>query len=194
VEAVEDLAADTVLLQATSAGDREQDLCGELLAEPAPDTLVGVTTTETPARWCSTHLDQTTADPENAQLVCVGERTRSGARGAAESAPISTATVPDPGNLTKLGTLLSDPLTGDPSADAVLCLDSVTPLLHHSSRQTVFQFLHVLTDLVTANGVAAHYHLDPQAHDDETVASLKVLVDAVVKVSREAVEVETRGR
>lgn len=192
MDSVSDLTANNVLLAAPSAGDREREVCGELLAAPDPDTLVGVTTAKTPDRWLSSHLHRTAATPDEVRLVCVGEHSRSATTDATESAPISTSTVSDPGNLTAIGTLLSEHLAGVSSTDAVLCLDSVSTLLHHSERQTVFQFLHVLTDLVSTNGVEAHYHLDPTAHDDQAVASVKVLVDAVITVSGDTVEVETR--
>lgn len=188
---VEDLTADNVLLQAPSAGDRERAVCDELLATSNPDTLVGVTTAETPDQWLSSHLESTTVTPDDVQLVCVGEQTRSGAL-ATESAPVATATVNDPGNLTELGTVLSDRLANSRSGQVLLCVDSLTTLLHHSATPTVFQFLHVLTDLVTTNCVKAHYHLDPSAHDEQAVATVKMLVDAVVTVSTDRVDVETR--
>lgn len=192
MDAVEDIRADNVLVQAPAFLDLERVVCGELLSQPAPDTLVGVTTTQTPDRWLTSHLERTTEPPDDVQLVCVGEQTRSAASASSDSAPISTATVADPGNLTELGTILSGRLDDIHDGYAVLCFDSLSALLRHSETRTVFQFLHVLTDLVSQNAVQAHYHLDPSAHDDQAVASVKLLVDAVVTVTAEGVEVETR--
>ena len=53
------------------------------------------------------------------------------------------------------------------------------------SLQRAFRFLHVVTGRVKTAGGVGHYHLDPEAHDRQTLATLKGLFDAVVNVDED---------
>lgn len=98
-------------------------------------------------------------------------------------------TVEDPGDVRQLGIVLSRALerweaaSGTTVPDhAHLCFDSVTALLEHVDERQAFQFLHILTRRVEAAGAVAHYHLDPEACGERTVATLSPLFDDVVEV------------
>ena len=58
--------------------------------------------------------------------------------------------------------------------------ESLNTLLAHIELKRVFRFLHVLVNRVKSTGATAHYHLDPSAHEDSTVATLTSLFDTVV--------------
>ncbi|GGL64608.1 hypothetical protein GCM10009039_23180 [Halocalculus aciditolerans] len=47
--------------------------------------------------------------------------------------------------------------------------------------ERAFQFLHVMTVKLSREGAVAHYHLDPDAHDKQTVGTLTQLFDAVLE-------------
>lgn len=179
--------ADNVLVVARATEDRELDLCGRLLEVSEPHTVVAVTTRDPPRPWLTAHLEGTAVSPAEVELICVGEQCRPD-----DTAAVPTATVTDPANLTELGSLLSEHLVADTAEDRILCLDSLTTLFEHSGTTTVFQFLHVLTNLVSTNAIQAHYHLDPSSVEDKAVASVKLLVDAVLTVSADGVDVKTR--
>jgi hypothetical protein len=63
----------------------------------------------------------------------------------------------------------------------ILCLHSLTDLLDRFDRETVVSLASGLNDLCEDVGATAHHHLDPAAHDEETVATLRPLYDTVVE-------------
>jgi hypothetical protein len=71
---------------------------------------------------------------------------------------------------------------GDEDEHIVFCFDGVTSLLQYADLQRAFRFLHVVTGRVKTVGGVGHYHLDPEAHDTQTLATLKGLFDAVIEV------------
>jgi len=174
-----------------AAGD---DACAELLApvEPAETDMLLVTTDQSPderlAEWRSRSSDRL---PARARIVGVGETTRSAT--ASTSASGCTApsldgqrfyrtTVANPGDLTGLGARVSRALEawdGDGNLP-VVCVRSLTDLLHHADDRRVFRFLHTITGLVGTAGGVAHYHMDPNAHDEQTLATFRSLFDVVL--------------
>ncbi len=66
-----------------------------------------------------------------------------------------------------------------------VCLDSISTLLVYSELQTVFRFLHVFTGRVQNAGGLGLYLMDPSAHDDQTLNTIKGLFDGVIEVPEE---------
>jgi hypothetical protein len=66
---------------------------------------------------------------------------------------------------------------------AAVCFHSVTALLERTSTEATAQFLATLTRRLRTTGSVshAHFHMDPEAHDDATVERLRLLFDAVVE-------------
>lgn len=48
-----------------------------------------------------------------------------------------------------------------------------------------FRVLHVLRQQLSQSGVSAHYHLSTDARDEQTIATLTPLFDAVVTVNEQ---------
>lgn len=64
-------------------------------------------------------------------------------------------------------------------------LHSLTTLLMYSNLQTVFRFLHVFTGRIqTADGLGV-YTIDGNAHDDQTMNTLKQLFDGILHVEED---------
>lgn len=63
----------------------------------------------------------------------------------------------------------------------VLCFNSLTPLLEDIGRERTFQFLDSLTDALADANAVAHFHMDPDEHDSQTVLALTTLFDAVLE-------------
>ena len=82
-------------------------------------------------------------------------------------------------DLTALGIKLSRFLAATDGAITV-CFDSVTTMLDHVDLDTAYEFLHTVTRQCFADGARVHFHLDPDAHDDRTVAIITSLCDACV--------------
>jgi Halobacterial output domain 1 len=63
--------------------------------------------------------------------------------------------------------------------ETVLCFDSISSLLRHVDRTTGFRFLYSLTEYLRQQSVLAHFHIDPDLHDNATIAMMCSLFDAV---------------
>lgn len=127
-----------------------------------------------------------------AVALVTAEETRSGAASADGSAgttgrlpgvsgpdgtAISTTTVAGPEDLTGIGIAIDsclDAWAEDPATTHV-CLDSVTTLVQYVGPRKAFQFLHVVTGRLSSAGALAHFHFDPAAHDQRTVATVESL-------------------
>jgi len=99
--------------------------------------------------------------------------------------------VGSPENLTRLGVRTTNRLEEleDNIEDRriVVCFDSVTELLQYVDVDQAFRFFHVVTDQLAESGALAHFHMDPQAHDDETVETITTLFDGVLSIEDDTV-------
>ncbi|WP_425606705.1 DUF7504 family protein [Natrinema marinum] len=107
-----------------------------------------------------------------------------------------TAVSVNPADLTGIGMKLSDYLSsrGDADAKTVICVESITELLQYTNRKSLFRFLRVITRRIEHVEGIAHFHLNPAAHDQQTVSTIKSPFDAIVDTggSGEEVTVSTR--
>jgi hypothetical protein len=175
------------------------EACVDMLAG-APETeenVLWVTFTRSPDACIQDWLAHAGGRPANLRFISVGETVRS----VATSAPMQETptdavidTLSNPGDLTGLGIKISEVLQqwhGNGNR-TVACFHSLTALLQYSDVQTVYKFLHVLTGRFTTADVTAHFHLDPDAHDSQTINTLKTLFDAVAEFDGDEWNVRTR--
>lgn len=142
------------------------------------------------------------APPETFGILGVEEFTRTavGAGGpqAAAPGPVSIRTVSDPGNLTDLGIQLTEFL--DDAArqyspgEVLVAVENVSTLLQYTDLERTYRFVHVLTNCVRGHGVPVLCHMDPAAHDDQTVATFTGLFDRRVTVEDGELCVSDRPR
>ncbi|WP_321112712.1 DUF7504 family protein [Halorussus salinisoli] len=180
-----------VLLLAPSLHSATDDACLDLLTfdDPAEGNVLWVTYARSPDACINDWLARAGKQPRNLRVVSVGETTRS-AKTAAGNVTGPTqgddvvVTLSNPGDLTGLGIKLSEILKewGTDGNPTVACFDSLTALLQYGDLQTVYKFLHVLTGRFDAADVTAHFHLDPDACDQQTVSTLTSLFDTVVEL------------
>lgn len=64
-----------------------------------------------------------------------------------------------------------------------ICFHSLTPLLRRAETQTLFEFLLGLIQNLGTNRLSAHYHLDPEAQDDQTNKTLNPLFNSIIRIS-----------
>lgn len=178
-----------VLVQ-TSAMDATGDkTCLDFLTStpPSQSNVLFVSYIRSPDDWIQTWLEYTRERPATLGFIQVGETTRSVAAGQASDITSQTdrvvQPVGNPGNLTELGITISERLTqwdANPH-DTVICFDSITALLQYTDGvQTAFQFLHTLIGRIQTAQARACYTIAPDAHDDQTVATLTGLFDDVL--------------
>ena len=175
------------LLLAPSLGGRGNDLCLDLLSQtqPSETNVLTITYQHTPQEWVDDWTDHVAASPVRGGIVAVGQADEN-----VDDPSWAVKTVENPQDLTGIGIELSELLSGmataaDDDEHITICFNGITPLLQYADLQRAFRFLHVVTGRVkTVDGVG-HYHLDPEAHDRQTLATLKGLFDAVIEVDSE---------
>src|SRR6056297_681191 len=96
--------------------------------------------------------------------------------------PVATDIVEDPGDLKAIGTSVSRfcESWSESGHLMVLCFDSITELLERRDPKVVFQFLHTLLERLASVDTVAHFHLDPDRFDGQTVSTFSSLFDDVV--------------
>ncbi|MFC6756790.1 MULTISPECIES: DUF7504 family protein [Haloarcula] len=146
--------------------------CVDLLSATTPETMVLWVTYTTPPAAC---VEQFRADGAAGSLsvIAVGDMPTEAPDG------VTVKTVSTPDDLTGLGITLSQALSTHD--DAVVCFDSLTVLLRHVDTETAYEFLNALTGHLYAADARARFHIDPTAHDTQTVDALASLFDAIVE-------------
>lgn len=176
------------LLLSPTTMDRADQACAEQLRRPdgGPGAVVLVTLTDSPDERLRFLRDHDAESPASVSVVCAGESRRGG---SVTSQHGTVRTVKDPGDLARLGVGISDALAeGGDGYSTTVCFHSVTALLQFAELPRVFRFLYTLAGRVASSGARAHYHLDPNAHDEQTVTTLTPLFDSVVEVTEDGVE------
>jgi len=179
--------ASNVLVLAPSLGERGTDACTHLLTRTSPErtNVLSVAYTETPREFVDRWLDGTGAPPARGGVVAVGESEAN----LGDSNRTARA-VENPADLTGVGIELSELLSGMNNAagddEAItVCFNDLTTLLQYADLQRTFRFLHVVTGRVKTVGGVGHYHIDPDAHDQQTLATLTGLFDAVLEAEED---------
>ncbi|MFW5935373.1 MAG: DUF7504 family protein [Halolamina sp.] len=184
--------ANSTLLLNSSFADEEN--CTQLLhPDAAADTnVLWVSFTKSPDQQLRRWRDHADGQPAEMGIVSVEDSTRSvaadaGTAGGGPSLPETNApieTVTSPNDLTGLGIRITEFLTDWAENDnqTVVCFDSLTALLQYVELETAYEFLHIVTGRLATVDAFAHFHMDPEAHDQQTVEVLTGLMDAVVEV------------
>jgi hypothetical protein len=172
-----------VLLLAPADRRGTQAQCLDALTQSPPEEthVLAVTYTGQPAEWAKAWDTQAGQSPAGGAILSVGQPETE-----FEDDIWGTSTIENPGDLTGIGIELSDSLSeladgADADEQLVACFDSVTALLQHADLQRSFRFLHVVTGRVRNADARCYYHLDPNAHDEQEMATLTGLFDATVE-------------
>jgi len=180
-----------LVLSPSFIGDR-RTTCLDLLAvgESSHDRVLFITFTNALDDLLDGWEDQFERPPGRIAFVSVDADSRSTAFDSStpetehhDEVDITVDRVQSPGNLTKFGVRITNRLEAlddiHESTGIVTCFDSITALLQYVEVEEAFRFLHVITDRLADVGATSHFHMDPSAHDDETVDTLVTLFDAL---------------
>jgi len=196
---IADLDESSILLLSPPMQSATDETCLDLLAQDDPEreNVLWVTFTRSPDSCIQDWQGHVGDHPANLRFISVGDTLRSATGTATTTGTSANAvieTLSNPGDLTGLGIQISEVLQQWQDNDnmTVACFHSLTSLLQYADVQTVYKFLHVLTGRFNTAGVTAHFHLDPGAHDDQTINTLKSLFDAVAEFDDGEWDVRTR--
>lgn len=185
---------ENVLLLASAMDSRVERAALDLLPAPGNMSLLAVSLARGVDAAIAPWHRYAPRVPARAAVVSTGDQAR-GAVSAASGAgsgtlsgvDVSVATVSSPGDLTGLGIKASQALEEFAEADdrIVVRFDSLTMLLQYADLQRAFRFLHVLVDRIERVGATGVFHMDPAAHDDRELATLRTLFDASYRLDDE---------
>jgi hypothetical protein len=160
------------------------------LHRPAETNLLVLSYREGPDEWLRDWQTQVGDFPAEVGFVNAGEMTRSAAARSGASARLQnpvgdmalTETVSDPTDLATVGVRASEYLEAwdDNGRRTVVVLDTLTGLLDAVDLDRAFRFLHVLAGRVESVDGRAYYLLNPDAHDDRSLSTVRELADAAV--------------
>ena len=186
--------ATTVMFGAPSMSGGADEACVDLLTQAAPGdvSVLWVSFTE-PAgacldRWRSVH----DTDPADFGVVVVGE-TVGGGGGNTDIDPQAVQTISNASDLTGIGIKVGEFISGRDERITVY-FDSLTALLQYVDLETAYEFLHALTGQLYSVGAVSHFHIDPNAHEQQTIDTLLSLFDAEVRLQEDGTaDVRTRN-
>ena len=177
--------ASNILLSGPGECPTEQNLCSRLM-EPKTDTpvnLLVITISERPSQRLSA-LESYLEGPVGETVVIDVRNYNREATYQEYDGPVEIRTVSSPQDLRRIGIVTSKVLTEwDSSLEPpTMCVHSLSDLLDfNDDHQRVFRFLHVLRGRVRSAGTRAHYHFDPERHEEGTVRTFRSLFDTVLQ-------------
>lgn len=176
--------AGNVLVMAESMSDAKTDTCYELLGSADPDevALLRVVYHRTPDRLVDEWEHHVGTQPATTVIVGVDDRVQSGTLANGDVGTDGSdleVLAANPNDLTGLGMELNNALTAlsGTDNDIHVCFDSVTALLQFVDTESAYKFLHMFTGQLHKVDARAHFHMDPDAHERQTVSRLKTTFD-----------------
>jgi hypothetical protein len=174
-----------VIVLAPSLSDEKRKTCLDLQRTDAPGQLdvLRVSYSSAPAELVEQWRDHHGELPGRMGIVIVGDQP--GQYPSDQEFPENVfVTTANPNDITGLGMRLNNYLNDhDEDAQLVVCVDSVTEMLQFAELQPVFKFLHMFAGQLRDADAFGHFHLDPGAHDDQTISRLKPLFDDAVDLT-----------
>ncbi|MFB6152091.1 MAG: hypothetical protein ABEJ40_09830 [Haloarculaceae archaeon] len=180
--------ARNVLLCAPSLSGGEREVCSDLLLpdDPGNASVLWVTFRRDAVACVDQWSAETDEQPRNAGVIAVGDTGEGVDAGWATVETVNSAS-----DLTGLGIAIGEFLS-DWDGEIVVCFDSLTAMLQYVDVETAYEFLHTIAGQLYNADARAHFHIDPTAHDQQTVESLTSLFDAAVSVEGDDVSVRKR--
>lgn len=184
--------ASNILLLGSMLDARTRELHDALLSRLGAHRgdVLGVTF-QSPTRWIRVWGDEPDAYAGEIGIISFSE-TPPHSTGLPDGV---SATTVNPTDLTGIGMKLTQYLTDWGQTEATtVCFDSITELLQYTDLKSLFRFLRVVTRRIEYVGGVAHFHMDPSAHDRQTLATMSSLFDAVVEWRSEDDEISVSTR
>lgn len=181
----------SALLLAPLDSSAEDRACFDLLTQTAPaeTNVLSVTFSATPLERVALWKRLVGEERPKRGAILGPEREVSEQRATAQtdSGMLIKESLSDPADPFELLLLIGRHLGRWTGTDeqTLVCLRSVTALLDSMESSQVMHLLSVLSTRFEEAEVVAHYHLDPDAHDQQMIADLRPLFDSVVEFNEE---------
>jgi len=184
----------TELVLAPAVGSASVGACLDRIAsdEPGFDSVVAVTVTGSAADWLERWDRHDELSSTSVTCVDATERTRSTAFSGADptrevTADATVQRVDRATDLERVGRKVSDVLQrADEGGERVgVAVHSLSDVVQRVDEATAFKFAYTLGEVVRRVDGTAYFHLDPAAHDEETVETFTVVCDRVTDADAE---------
>lgn len=183
-EALDELTdVSNVLLLGPSVGETVDAGCKRLLAIEEDDALLVVSFMLSPQEWVRQWNDRVGELPEDLVIVATSDAFNQPGDDHDLPDAVTVEYLSSPGDLTGIGMVVSKYLERWHEKDRGMsvCFDSLTTLLQYAETRSVYRFLHLITTRLSGAGARAHFHLDPNTQDDQTVSTITSTFQAVAK-------------
>lgn len=178
--------AAAILVRSPGLHDQRDALCATLSMAGNPTGVVAVTYRGTAEEWLD-RMQGYRGSPEAVRVVTVGDALGD----PGESSAAAVTRVENPDDLTGVEITVGEQLAALPAGTGTLCFDSVTALLQYADAEEAYRLLHPLVERLHAERTVGHFHVDPVAHDDSTLAALSEIFDATVELTDDGMTVRT---
>lgn len=174
--------ATNILLQEPPLGQGREVCTSLLFADVDEPNVLFVSYT----RQATACIDQVVDERiGNIGVITVGQAA------ATDDDRATTESVSTPSDLTGLGIKMGQFIsTWEPPV--CVCFESLTSMLQYVDSRTAYEFLHAITGQIHAADARSHFHVDPAAHDEKTIASITSLFDATLSLAGEEPSVRRR--
>lgn len=174
--------ASNVLLLGPMRRSTDDQACTAVLGtEPLPErNLLFVSLTQSASERVQVLRDHLDEMPAAIRVVSDADDFASETVIGAHNGPTVTVNVvSDPSDLPRLGMTISRAASSwETERPMLVCFHSLTALLQYAEPRRVFRFIHLLQNRLDGR---MHYHMDVDAHDEQTIATVRPLFDAVVE-------------
>ncbi|WP_096391219.1 DUF7504 family protein [Halopenitus persicus] len=161
------------------------------VVNPADAGVLLVSLTRSPRRCLESWDRRVGTDPGDGAILCTGANAT--AFDDSRSA-FSVLAVSSPGALTPLGIRITERVDAwtDREYPVDLQFASITTLLQYVDVKRGYRFVNRITGHCAAANATARFHLDPRAHDEQTVNAFLGLFDTVIEHCDDGVRVRSR--
>lgn len=174
--------AANVLLLGPMRRSTDDDVCTSVLGmEPLQDrNLMFISLTQSAGDRVQILRDHLDEMPAAIRVVSDADDYASETVVGAHNGPTMTVdVVSDPSDLPRLGMTISKSASSwETERPMLVCFHSLTALLQYAEPERVFRFIHLLRNRLDGK---MHYHMDVDAHDEQTIATVRPLFDAVIE-------------
>ncbi|MFB6299752.1 MAG: hypothetical protein ABEH65_05775 [Halobacteriales archaeon] len=176
------------LLQADAIDRHGTTICHNLLTggRLANRNVLAIDFRRSTDQWIREWKEEIGELPNALRLIVTEEAYRSAAVSEPESmtSDLEITPISNPQDLTAIGIQITDCLDNwsDEEVTVTACLDSLSTMLQYTSFDPVFRFLHVFIRQLDSIDATGHFHIDPTAHDEQTLTRLYQIFDAVITI------------
>lgn len=166
--------ANILLLGPTMSGIDEA-VSGLINTSPGPRSLLAVSLLRPPGEFIAASERLWQRSPET--VAAIGCRSTGIGESAQPDVSYRSTSIADPGDLTGLGIRINECLVAWEDLSPIVIVDSITTILQYADQKRVFRFLHMLTSRFKSSNVLSAFHMDPEAHEEQTIATIRSLFD-----------------